>query len=630
MPPKRWLTLPHVAVMIASLWFSTAIKTEADGFFFHSGSIRFPRAFHAATALADGTVIITGGYHTGFETLSDSEAYDPLAGEFNWAQRIREQRERHGSIRLLDGRLLITGGYNYSAIHLSSAEVYEPAPHTWSQTGAMITPREGHASVLLPDGKVLVVGGLGGIDEELAEAELYDPQTGVWTSTATMHNRRDGATATLLPNGKVLVAGGWSEETVLSTAEIYDPNTGRWTSAQPMAQPRYAHTATLLPNGKVLFVGGEDRYGYARTNELYDPQTGSWKFAATLPESYQVHTATLLLNGTVLTTGEGGGADETLINAAVYDAIDDHWSFLKMPENRINGTATLLTNGWVLLAGGWNSEYEKLSSATMFVPDGAALPEPPVISEQPVSQTLMAGSTLRLSVHATGTGPLRFQWLRNGIPMIERTQPELRVDSSDSASIGSYSVVVTNMTGSVTSSVANVLILGPPVIAFDVTKQLVLAGGNLNIDAQIYGAPPLSIKWFHNGKPLQGQENDSLTISNVQTRNRGKYRARVSNAFGSALSRVVGVTVVSPPFIIKQPQPATVEIGKQGMFSVTAGGSRPIAYQWFKDGNLLEHATNRVYRIAHVQDDSEGSYSVRVTNMGSSQESIPAFLTVSR
>jgi len=79
---------------------------------------------------------------------------------------------------------------------------------------------------------------------------------------------------------------------------------------------------------------------------------------------------------------------------------------------------------------------------------------PPTISADPISQTVTPGSNVVLSVTATGTGPLAYQWLFNGVPIAGATNRSLALNSFLPGNAGLYSVLVRNTAGSVLSAPA--------------------------------------------------------------------------------------------------------------------------------------------------------------------------------
>ena len=83
----------------------------------------------------------------------------------------------------------------------------------------------------------------------------------------------------------------------------------------------------------------------------------------------------------------------------------------------------------------------------------------PTITTQPQSFTNWAGFAGSLSVAADGTPPFHYQWYQNGLVVSGATSSALGFASLDGTNSGAYAVVITNVAGSVTSSVANVFVV---------------------------------------------------------------------------------------------------------------------------------------------------------------------------
>jgi alpha-tubulin suppressor-like RCC1 family protein len=85
-------------------------------------------------------------------------------------------------------------------------------------------------------------------------------------------------------------------------------------------------------------------------------------------------------------------------------------------------------------------------------------PVAPTIAVQPTAVSVIAGESALFSVSASGTGPLSYQWLKNGSPVGGATTNSYAIGATSLADAGNYSVVITNASGSVTSSVAALMV----------------------------------------------------------------------------------------------------------------------------------------------------------------------------
>ena len=85
---------------------------------------------------------------------------------------------------------------------------------------------------------------------------------------------------------------------------------------------------------------------------------------------------------------------------------------------------------------------------------------------------------------------------------------------------------------------------------------------------------------------------------------------------------------LAPPVILAQPTDQTVMVGGTASFSVTAGGTPPLSYQWRFGGTNLSGATNTSLMLTNVQVSQAGNYTVLVTNLYGSILSSNAVLAV--
>lgn len=253
---------------------------------------------------------------------------------------------------------------------------------------------------------------------------------------------------------------------------------------------------------------------------------------------------------------------------------------------------------------------------------------PPIIAENPVSQSIGVGASNTFSVTAFGAPPLLFQWRKDGATLDNATNSTLLVSNAAPNDTGDYNVVVANGNGAVTSTVAHLTIIVPPRVTLNGSSIIALKGSNTILTATIEGTQPLTYQWFFRNRRVAGATNAELTISKTTTKATGSYALEVRNAVGVARSVPVALRVVTAPAIRRQPKSISVLAGKHAKFHVTATGTHPFAYQWFKDGSLITNATKRTLTLSVINTNDAGMYSARVSNVGTNAESLPATLTV--
>jgi hypothetical protein len=264
---------------------------------------------HTATRLLDGRVLVVGGDVTwddiGYLHIgSPAELFDPATGRWTEVFGPLTPRFWHSATLLADGTVLVAGGYgsgsDRSRGFVGSAEIFDPATSRWTPAGEF-KARWGHTAVRLDDGRVLA---LGGMDSSLSSSvDIYDPQTRTWAPVASLPGLRSSQ-AVRVPNGQVLLAGLDDG----SPPELYDPVADRWTELPPPLAPAWGgYTLTLLMDGSVLAVGGA--VGSATEEspavERFDIGFGGWQADGTLVGPRVGHTTTLLGDGSVLVAGGG-------------------------------------------------------------------------------------------------------------------------------------------------------------------------------------------------------------------------------------------------------------------------------------------------------------------------------------
>ncbi|MBR5691291.1 MAG: immunoglobulin domain-containing protein, partial [Verrucomicrobia bacterium] len=175
-----------------------------------------------------------------------------------------------------------------------------------------------------------------------------------------------------------------------------------------------------------------------------------------------------------------------------------------------------------------------------------------------------------------------------------------------------------------------------PKIVVQPQNTKVKEGEPLTLSVTATGSAPLSYQWIFEGLKIEGATNSVYEVEAAQASDAGRYIVTITNPYGSVTSsiatvRVTGITpVVEPPVITQQPTDVVVDEGSSFTLNVTAIGTEPLAYQWFKDGTAIEGATTSVYEVTTAQTGDSGSYTVTVSNTAGKAESSAALVTVKK
>jgi hypothetical protein len=120
----------------------------------------------------------------------------------------------------------------------------------------------------------------------------------------------------------------------------------------------------------------------------------------------------------------------------------------------IGNSRRTLVNGFILEEASPSANGVRLAQNEIDFLAGAAQPTPPFFTLQPRSQTVVVGAKATFSPRISGTAPFSYQWLKNGANLPGITSATYSLTNVQPERIGNYQVVVTNLNGAVTSSVA--------------------------------------------------------------------------------------------------------------------------------------------------------------------------------
>lgn len=239
----------------------------------------------------------------------------------------------------------------------------------------------------------------------------------------------------------------------------------------------------------------------------------------------------------------------------------------------------------------------------------------PFITQQPRSQTLAYGKSFELSVQASGSPTMTYQWKKDGVAL-GSSSSSYYVSNATPSNSGVYTVVITNPAGSVTSTSATVTVNPAiaPTISRQPASQSVAYGASISLSVQASGSPTLQYRWMKDGVAL-GATGSSYYINNATPDHNGRYTVVITNPAGSVTSEpaVISVSAAVAPAITQQPQGRTADYGSSFSLSVQASGSPPLTYVWKKDGTTLQDTDSSLSFYNSTPADS-GVYTVTVSN----------------
>jgi len=271
----------------------------------------------------------------------------------------------------------------------------------------------------------------------------------------------------------------------------------------------------------------------------------------------------------------------------------------------------------------------------------AALTVTPIalsISSQPKASSVADGGTLSLAVVASGSGPISYQWLRDGSVIAGATEasyttPQLSLKDDQAR----YQVMLSNPAGTLGSEVLTLQVTPVPVTITSApasTSVSDLAAVTLRVTAS--GSAPYSYQWKRNGQPIANANGASYSLQASYAASGDRYNVVVGNQLGAVESQPAVLTV-DPLLasIAAQPQAASISNGAAAMFGVSANGTAPLAYQWQRsiDGGLswanVPGASASSLRLPSTTlADADARYRVQISNPAGSTTSEAAVLKI--
>ncbi len=242
-------------------------------------------------------------------------------------------------------------------------------------------------------------------------------------------------------------------------------------------------------------------------------------------------------------------------------------------ENILNATNSTYT---ATASGSYDVVVSSSTNPATATSTAAAIAYAPSIGTNPQSQTIAGLGSATLTVSATGSGPLSYQWKFNNDPINGATGTSYTLPFALKKDAGAYTVTVTNAAGDTTSSAANITV-GPYVLN-TTTSFSVGLGGRARFFVTADGSGTLSYQWRKDGQPIDGATASTYEISAVTVPDAGSYDVVVSHNLSveKATSTAATLTVVANPAVYIATTQVADDKGVTAFLALEGTGSKKV------------------------------------------------------
>ena len=171
---------------------------------------------------------------------------------------------------------------------------------------------------------------------------------------------------------------------------------------------------------------------------------------------------------------------------------------------------------------------------------------PPEITQLTESLSVMERDSAELSVTAVGSEPLAYQWSRDGVEIEGATAPTLPLVRVAPAAAGDYTVVARNAAGQAESNAITVEVIEPIRIVTQPEGANATLEDTVTLRVVAEGTEPINYFWLHNGRPVEGGRQSTLTLTELEAEDAGEYVVMVSNVGGQATTETAHLSVELP------------------------------------------------------------------------------------
>jgi hypothetical protein len=233
----------------------------------------------------------------------------------------------------------------------------------------------------------------------------------------------------------------------------------------------------------------------------------------------------------------------------------------------------------------------------------------PEVLLKPSNAWIPNGSAYLLNIPVTGYPPLSFEWKKNDTIFVNLSN-KLKIDSFTYNNEGVYKCRISNSCGS--DSIDPVSLFVEPVLINN-NPEIICSGSTFQLS--VLTNDSVKYKWYKDGMEIANANNNKFSIANVSESNNGNYSCKVTNGYQNYSSQSVLLQVKNQLKITSQLTSNYVDYNNQAVLSVTASGSEPISYYWYKNGIQMPNENSSILTIKNFTKYDEVSYRALLINM---------------
>jgi hypothetical protein len=237
------------------------------------------------------------------------------------------------------------------------------------------------------------------------------------------------------------------------------------------------------------------------------------------------------------------------------------------------------------------------------------------------------GDSVTFVAQSYGTEPITYKWYNNSAQLLHN-RDTFTINSVNSNHVKSYYCVATNTCGTTQSNVSNLSMKTPPTITSLISSQTVCEDQSHSFSAYATGSSPLTYQWYKDNNAIQGANSNSYSITSLDYSDGGLYYCKASNSCGDDSTNISNLTVNLKPELLSQSSSSSICEGQSISLYVTASGSQPLTYQWYKDNVLIPSGTNNFYLINSATSSDAGTYKCIVSNVCGSVTSSDIIISI--